>query len=711
MSAFAKKHAWAILIFGVAFVIRLVYLLQIKSNPYFYSPMVDELWNIQWAQEILTSSFWGHEVYFRGPLYPYLLALLLKVTGSDFFWTRIIQALISSGSAVLTYLLAREFFKEGTARLAGIFYAIYGTLIFYESMFLIPVVFVFLNLLGLLHFVRNTEHPRKWVWFYIGLVFGLAAIARPNVLLVVPFLGLWLYFCLRGKIELKSIIILIVIFFVGVGSAVVPVTVRNMIVADDLVLISSQGGINLYLGNNSQAEGLTMRMPEITLDSKISWDEFNPTVSTYAEKEVGHELKPSEVSSYWSNRAKQYIFEHPGEFIGLTFKKLVYFFSGFENSDQMDIYDFRQYSSLLSVLLFDAGLKFPYGLFAPLGLLGIWLTWHKRKQLAPLLIFIVVYLPTVILFLVTARHRLTIVPLLLIFAAAALFSLFEHWKKRDFMTFALPVIILLAVTILLNFNWFDLGFSNKAQIHHNLAINYNRQGQFAKAIEEFKIAIAETPGVPTLYFGLGTAYLNLGKYQEAAQNLNHAVALDDKYSDAILNLGNAYSYLGDHTRAARMFQRVTVLEPERPEAYANLGDEYNYLGELNDAGRMYTKAIDMRPDDYITMTKMGVLHGQAGDTATAAIYFTEALALDSMYMAGYLNWGNILLQNGDTAQAILKYDKAIAVDNTAIEPLYNLAVLYTKRGNRPQALGYVYKILNLRPDYQPALNLQKRLDG
>ncbi len=711
MKDFFKKNTWAILIFGMAFVIRLVYLLQIESNPFFYSPMVDELWNIQWAKEIIGTSFWGTEVYFRGPLYPYFLALILKITGADYFWTRLVQIIISSGSVVLTYLLAKEFFNDKVSRLASVFLTIYGTLILYETMFLIPVIFIFLNLWGLLLFVRNKDNPRKWNWFYVGLVFGLAAIARPNVLLVLPFLALWLFYNLKSKIEIKSVLILIVIFFVGIGSAVLPVTARNYIVADDAVLISSQGGINLYLGNNSQAEGLTMRLPEITLDSKISWDEFNPTISAYAEQKSSRELKPSEVSSFWSNKAKQYIFENPGEFSSLTFKKLVYFLSGFENSDQQDIYDFRQYSSLLSVLIFDKGLKFPFGLFAPLGLIGIWLGWKERKRFGPLLIFMLVYLPTVIMFLVTARHRLTIIPILLMFSAYCIFTLWERFLKSGISSILAPVCGLLIGLVLLNMNWFELGFSNPAQIHHNLAINYNRQGQYSKAVEEFKLAINETPGIPTLYFGLGTAYYNMGSFTEAEQHLNHAVALDPKYTDALLNLGNCYSYLGDHTRAARMFQRVTTLEPERAEAYANLGDEFSAMGELNDAAQVYSKAIDFRPDDFITITKMGVLYGQAGDTATAGVYFSEALALNSDYQAGYLNWGNILLQNGDTAQAIIKYNDALLVDSSFIEPYYNLAVLYTKMGNRTKALENLYLLLNKRPDYPPAVALQKRLGG
>jgi hypothetical protein len=408
---------WAILIFGVAFIIRLIYLLQIKSNPFFNTPMVDELWNIQWANEILNKSFWGTQVYFRGPLYPYLLALFLKITGSSYFWTRLIQMIISAATVSVTYLLGRRFFSERIARLGSIFLAIYGTIIFYDAMFLIPVIFVFLNILGLYLLARNRDNPSLVSYFFIGLVFGLSAIARPNILFVLPFLAVWIFLHFRRRIETRSNIILILLFFIGVGLPIAPVTIRNYVVADDFVLISSQGGINLYLGNNTAAEGMTMLMPEIDLDASVPWTKFIPVTTEYAEKQVGHPLKPSQASAFWANKAKEFIFEHPGKFLSLTFKKLVYFFSGFENPDQHDIYDFRQYSSLISVLIFDYGFKFPYGLFAPLGLIGIGLCFRKRKELAPLLIFFFAYIPTVVLFLVTARHRLTIIPVMLLFSA------------------------------------------------------------------------------------------------------------------------------------------------------------------------------------------------------------------------------------------------------------------------------------------------------
>ncbi len=701
---------WAILIFGVAFIIRLVYLLQIKSNPFFNSPMVDELWNIQWAEEILTKSFWGTQVYFRGPLYPYLLALFLKITGSGYFWTRMIQMVISSATVSITYLLGRRFFSERVARLGSVFLAIYGTIILYDAMFLIPVIFVFLNMLGLYLLARNRDNPGLVAHLCIGIVFGLAAIARPNILLVVPFLAVWIFLHFRRRIETRSNIILVILFFIGVGLPIAPVTIRNYAVADDFVLISSQGGINFYLGNNTSAEGMTMLMPEIDLDASVPWTKFIPTTTEYAEKQVGHPLKPSQASAFWANKAKEFIFEHPGQFLALTFKKLVYFFSGFENPDQHDIYDFRKYSSLISVLIFDYGLKFPYGLFAPLGLIGIGLCYRKWKELAPLLIFYFMYIPTVVLFLVTARHRLTIIPVMLMFSAYAVFYFWDKIKSGKIKHIAVPSVILVVLLILSNTNFFELGLHNTAQIHHNLALTYSRQEKYPQAINEYQLAIAEAPRVPALYFGLGTTYLNMGRYRDAIQQLKTAVSIDPDYYDAYINLGVSYEKSGDLERAEMAYRRAAALQPDNKQPFAHLGELYMGQDKPQLAAQNFTRVVDIDSTDYTTLAKLGVLYGRAGDTATAFAYFRRALTINPGYGAGYLNWGNIELVNGDTAAAIEKYNAAKGRGRTLVEPYFNLAVLYMRLGDRQKALLNIDSLLMINPNYQRALELKRQLE-
>jgi tetratricopeptide (TPR) repeat protein len=702
---------WAILIFGMAFIIRLIYLLQIRSNPFFYSPMVDELWNIQWATGILEKSFWGIEVYFRAPLYPYFLALLLKITGSEFFWTRLIQMIIASASVSTAYLLGREFFSERVARLGSMFYAIYGMLIFYEAMFLIPVIFIFLNLLGLYILARNRDNPAKIPFFLAGFVFGLSAIARPNILLVVPFLAIWIVYRFRRKIEIRSIVILLMVLFIGVALPIAPVTARNYIVADDFILISSQGGVNLYLGNNKSTEGLTMMMPEIALDASIPWTKFIPTTTEFAEKDVGHPLKPSEVSAFWTNKAKQFIFENPGHFIGLTYRKLVYFFSGFENSDQHDIYDFRKYSSLLSILIFDYGLKFPFGLFGPLGLIGLGLCYRKRAHFAPLLIFFFAYIPTVILFLVTARHRLTVIPIMLLFSAYAAFYFWDKIKQSRAREIIVPTVVLAVLLVAMNTNFFDMGLKNQAQVHQNLALTYARQEKYDEAVKEYKLALKETPGVPALHFGLGTVYKDMKRFSEAIEQLTIAVSIIPDYSDAYINLGVSYEGLGEYERAEMAYRRVATLEPDKAQPYIKLGDLYMTMKEYRLSAENFSRAVQLDPDNHVLFTKLGVLFGHVGDTATAFDFFHRFVEIEPGYAAGYLNWGNVLLVNGDTTEAIIKYNTAKKYDYQLIEPYYNLAILYIRLGDLAEAKKNVDSLLLIEPDNERGLNLQKRLGG
>ena len=576
-------------------------------------------------------------------------------------------------------------------------------------MFLIPVLFIFLNLLGLLIIARNRNRSDKKPWFLAGLVFGLSAIARPNVLIIIPMLALWLFFHFRKKLSTRSLVVVLLVFLIGSAIPVLPITVRNYIVADDLVLISSQGGVNLYLGNNSAAEGLTMMMPEITLDARIPWNEFVPTMRKYAEEQTGHALKPSDVSAFWSNKAKQFIFENPGKFISLTFKKLVYFFSGFENSDQTDIYSFRKYSSLISILIFDNGLKFPFGLIAPLGLIGIALSWRKRKQIAPLLIFFFGYIPTVIMFLVTARHRLTIIPIFLLFAAVALVYIYDKFKSGQLKNLIITLPVLALLIVLLNTNHFDLGFQNISQVHYNLALTHSRNGELDDAIREFKLAIDEAPDVAVLYFGLGTAYNEIGQYREAEMNLSRATALDPQYVEAHINLGIARMELGQLDRAASSFRLAISIDTTFVEPFIHLGDISLEKNEAEAARRYYLKSMAMNPENHVVQTKLGMIYGRAGDTAAANEYFRGSLELNPAYSPAYLNWGNICLINGDTSLALQKYDSAISCNPNALEPYYNLAVLHIRMGDLSKAREYVDSLLVIDPEFQPGLALLKRL--
>ena len=90
---------------------------------------------------------------------------------------------------------------------------------------------------------------------------------------------------------------------------VAPVTIRNYAVGDDLVLISSNGGVNLYIGNNPQTSLVTPRIPDIEqLAGRSGWSLFAyPEIIRGVEAQAQRSMKYSEVSRYFSGRAFDFI--------------------------------------------------------------------------------------------------------------------------------------------------------------------------------------------------------------------------------------------------------------------------------------------------------------------------------------------------------------------------------------------------------------------
>ena len=712
MKSFAKKYKWPLIIFSAAFLLRLIYLVQYRSNPMFYYPMVDEQWHLNWALDIIGGDFWGKEAYFRGPLYPYLLSFFLLITGKSIFMARLLQAVIASFSAVMVYLLGRKLFSEKVGIISGFAYAAYGTIIFYEAMFLIPVLFIFLNLLAvyLLLKYEGDYNPKRWL--LAGLIVGLSAVARPNILLLVPFFLIWIYWGFRQIKSLGKRLIIPLIYLAGILIPVFCVTARNLSVTGEPVLISSQGGVNLYIGNNPDTEGLTMLMPEVKLNESLPWDEFTTATREAAEKEAGHKLTAGEESSFWTKKALKYIWNNPGAFVGITLKKTLYFMLGFENSDQTDIYQSREYSSLLSLLIWKKPIYFPYGLILPLGLVGMILCWRRRKNLALLYIFIVGYIPTVVLFLVTARHRLTIIPFLLMFAAYAVLSLWDMYKKKRWNKFTLYTAIFVITLIITNRTYFDIGFENVFQTHFNLALTYERQGDLASAEKEYRAALKEYPYSATTLNNLGNLLYRTGRFDEAANYFQQAIRSEPDFADAYNNLGLIFEERKDYGNAMQYYQRAVAIDPKLFQAYINIGDIYLDQNNFDECEKYYNEALKIAPDDKDIYFKLGSLYGRMKKFPEAENMFRSGSELGAPRPIDYVNWGNIYFSTRQPQAALDLYHRAISLDSTFTQAYFNMAITFANY-NHPtdSAVFYLQKLLSIDPNFQPARDLLQRINA
>jgi len=213
-----------------------------------------------------------------------------------------------------------------------------------------------------------------------GFVTGLSAIARPNILLFGLAACFWLLFFdatsrERFRVRWKAGLVRALLFGGACLVPILPVTVRNAVEGDDLVLVSSQGGVNFYIGNNAASDGTTAVVP----GTRAGWWEGYRDTIAIAEAAEGRSLDPSEVSQHFFGEAFEFIRQKPQEWFDLTCRKAGYFFNRAEFTNNQPIRFFAErFGSIVRLL------PIGFGVIAPLSLLGLILCLKRFRRTFPL---------------------------------------------------------------------------------------------------------------------------------------------------------------------------------------------------------------------------------------------------------------------------------------------------------------------------------------
>lgn len=719
MRDFLRNNRWPIIVAVAAVAVRVAYLLDWSRVPDFVIPMVDEKWHWLWANEIINESFWGESAYFRAPLYPYFLAFLSWITGGSILMSKILQVLLSGGTAWFIYRLAEKLFNQKAAILAGLIYAVYGVLVFYEGMFLIPILFLFFTVWGMYRIVEYRGSSSWKTWLLTGILFGLATISRPNILIVMPFLTLWLFFISDKKAAFLKRVSVPLYLIIGVILMILPVTVRNIVVVGEPILISSQGGINLYLGNNTEADGLTMLMPEVDLDESVSWQQFETVTKRAAQAEAGRSLSESELSSFWTGKAIDFIFEHPGQFMGLLWKKSAYLVSGFENSDNIDIYRQRRKSFLHKILVWAKPIYFPFGLLLPLTIVGIFVTRKDIKSLMPLYIFMLAYIPSIILFLVTARHRLPLIPFMIVIAAGGLVALWKSLRKQPPRDLIIIIALFLVPLFVLNRTFYEANPASEFQFYFNEGIKYEKLGDYRKAEEAYLLADMDYPYSLALLNNLGDIQRKIRKLDAAEQTLLRAIAIDTAYAPSYNNLGLVMRDMKNIDSAIALYRSAVFKHDRQSGEKSRLSQYY-----LNAAQAYETKHIGDTAD-FLYRAAIGT------DTTYAVAYFSVASYYarlqdyeksDSLFQIGaergqpsaadLFNWGLSYLRRQEFRTAMDRMHETINADSTMFQAYHCIAVIYHENNMSADSVSrYLDLALKYNPNYGPSWELKRIISG
>jgi len=664
-----------LLILSLAILIRIVYINQLGDNPFFDYPIVDSDTYDVMATKIAEGENPTEGPFFQPPLYPYFLGFLYNLFGHNLFTIRFLQMLLGVVNVLLAYLLAKRIFGTGVAVAVGVALSLYGTMLFFEGELLAPALIIFLNLLLILSLLWSLDKPAWWRALLSGLVLGASAIAMAVILpfaLVVLVYGLLRLRRRKEPVGWRRMLVMGLCFLLGIMAVIFPVTLRNLQEGDDLVLISSNAGINFFIGSGKDFD------QKVGIRPGYEWQALLKEPI-----EAGYE-KPSEQSAYFVDKGMKIIAKDPLGYLAVLGKKLSLFAHGNEIMRNQELYPFREYSSLLSILVWKWGLAFPYGLLFPLAVVGAVFALARKKEGSWLiLLFSASHILVIILFFVCARYRMNILPFLVILAVYGVFALVSLFRERRWLRAVISCGLLTALLVACNWNVGEMATEFNADAYYNLGVKYMEEGRpEAKAM--YEKAVALLPDYPE-------ANGNLGVYLDQEGDHLGAIAcfqvVLDQYPDDIeanLNLGIAKFGLGDIEGAREQFLLVLALDGDNQLAQNNLAVVERVVRErealaLNPKiGELLVK-LQAEPNNPALLTNLGAAYLDVEYYELALEPLQAAVAIAPALFQAHNNLGIVLAELGDTSGARREFETALMLDPENESVKLNLEKLGEKK--------------------------------
>ena len=289
-----EKYYFLILLIGT--ILSVGWVLAIPTVPF-----SDFDYYHQIATSVATGGQWGDTYTTVG--YSIALGFLYKLFGINIWVGKIFNLFLTVGSYLLMLgILNKINIKERDKKILFALFVLFPCNIFYNSVLGTEILFT--NLVLLATYVYFSDVKYKFIW--IGIITGLAAMVKQQFLAF--FFAIFLVDIIMNKKLAKALTSSLIILFVSIV-VVSPWIYRNTKLIGQFTTIANNGGIVLYINNNSQNQSGRW-MPAADVENSI------------VKTEAYEKANQTEKKKMLSTAAKKWIVNHPKEFTILGFKRL-----------------------------------------------------------------------------------------------------------------------------------------------------------------------------------------------------------------------------------------------------------------------------------------------------------------------------------------------------------------------------------------------------
>ena len=313
------------------------------------------------------------------------------------------------------------------------------------------------------------------------------------------------------------------------------------------------------------------------------------------------------------------------EWIGLTLKKIRYFWNRAEISNNQPIRFFAERYAPTTRYL-----PIGFGIIAPLSLLGLILCFGNTRRFFPLIGFVIIYSLSVIMFFVCTRFKMPVMPMLIILACGAVQWLARAFKSRRWIKLSLGTAVLVPLFWWVN----DTAEGFERQDHWGFEILGKcelEKGNPDEAIMHFKDGLQSQPIFPaSLYFNLGFAYLQKEALDEAETEFRRGLESKAKhkrdFAHAFFGLAYIAKTRGETDEAFELFRRAIRYDPRFVKPHLELGKLLVIQRKIEDGITEIEIALKLDPDNIHAWVCLADASTRLGRPADAVRALEEALS-------------------------------------------------------------------------------------
>ncbi|MEO5927998.1 MAG: glycosyltransferase family 39 protein [Patescibacteria group bacterium] len=364
---------------------------------------------------------------YRPPLYVLWLAMDYKIFGTfATFGPSFLQILVSTANIFLLFLLTRQLWKRNdVAHAAALLLAVHPYTVYHDPALYHTFLTTALLLGCSFLLLRGAELKKTSLFFWSGLLCGLCILILS---VIVPFVALCLAVALIAwKVALKTRVILLGTFVIGMMLAWGPWIVRNQLAFHHLVPLTTESGVTLWMGNNPLAkEYLAQNRQEETPVPDGTAFNIPERFAGCAVSNCRDGVSEYEESKELTAMGMVWIKAHPVDFVSLSLWRFKGIWSPFLTPHKTFFS-----SPILNVVLTYGFAAWNVSMFI-LFLLGARLAWKEKKRWE-LAIFVGLALSgtaAYAIFLFFTKYRVPFEALLLPFAGAGLVIVFRATRQR-----------------------------------------------------------------------------------------------------------------------------------------------------------------------------------------------------------------------------------------------------------------------------------------